>query len=61
MSRFFHARDVEENSESLLSTVTFVCSSWYDGYSIFQVGGDGKIHTHIADKVSIAALVLTLI
>ncbi|XP_037094612.1 uncharacterized protein C6orf136 homolog, partial [Pollicipes pollicipes] len=24
---------------------------WYDGYSIFQVGGDGKIHTHIADKV----------
>ncbi|KAF0306495.1 uncharacterized protein FJT64_022014 [Amphibalanus amphitrite] len=24
---------------------------WYDGYSIFQVGGDGKVHTHIADKV----------
>ncbi|XP_037074172.1 uncharacterized protein C6orf136 homolog, partial [Pollicipes pollicipes] len=20
---------------------------WYDGYSIFQVGGDGKIHTHM--------------
>ena len=24
---------------------------WIDGFSIFQVGGDGLIHKHICDKV----------
>lgn len=25
--------------------------SWYDGFSIFYVGGDGKVYKHIADKM----------
>ena len=24
--------------------------SWYDGYSVFYVGGDNKIYKHVADK-----------
>ncbi|XP_075226348.1 uncharacterized protein LOC142327313 isoform X2 [Lycorma delicatula] len=25
--------------------------SWYDGFSVFYVGGDGKVYKHIADKM----------
>lgn len=29
----------------------FLITSWYDGFSTFYVGDDGRIYKHVADKM----------
>lgn len=41
-------------------THDFLYFSWYDGFSTMYVGDDGLIYKHVADKVSVFAILFRI-